>query len=334
MNVGLIGATGYAGIELVKIIDRHPHLNLKAIGSRSHINVDFENITRYPLINKYTLIGLDAFEEQIDTLDIVFLSLPHGTSMQWVEKIHSKGIPVIDLSGDFRLDSQEEYEAWYKTNHTAASLLDESIYGLVEHSNCSSKIIANPGCYPTASLLGLLPLAYKGLLNNKTVIIDAKSGMSGAGKKLNESVLYCESNESMRPYGTGSHRHTPEIELALKKAGSTDTQILFSPSVVPMERGILASIYIPMDGTLDSQALSDIFSTFYSDKPFVRLIDKMPETKWVKGTNFCDIHLVFDERTNTLIIHSAIDNLMKGAAGQAIQNANIMFGFNETDGLL
>lgn len=334
MKVGLIGATGYAGIELVKLLDKHPVFDLAAIGSRSHGNTPYSSITGHPLKENYTLIDLDDFEKCLPELELVFLSLPHGTSMHWVQKLHALNIPVIDLSGDFRLDSQSEYEKWYQTDHIAPELLLESTYGLVENCTDTSDIIANPGCYPTASLLALLPLALNDLLNGKTIVIDAKSGMSGAGKKLAESTLFCESNESMRPYGTGTHRHTPEIELILQKGNAKDVKVLFSPSVVPMERGILASIYIPMDDTLKLEDIKTLYEAQYSDKPFVRLIDNMPETRWVKGTNFCDIHLVYDQRSRMLVIHSAIDNLIKGAAGQAIQNANMLFKLEETTGLL
>jgi len=334
MNIGLIGATGYAGIELVKLLDKHPVFKLRAIGSRSYENTPYASLTGYPFKESYTLIGLDAFENLLPELDLVFLSLPHGTSMDWVKKVNDAGIPVIDLSGDFRLEDVALYEEWYQCSHTASGLLGQSTYGLCETITQMHNIIANPGCYPTASLLGLLPLAHNHLLSDKTIIIDAKSGMSGAGKKLTASTLYCESNESMRPYGTGMHRHTPEIETMLSKYGSTNTKILFSPSVVPMERGILASIYIQMDGSLSLSAIYDLYLAFYKNKPFVRLIDKMPETKWVKGTNYCDIHLVMDDRTNTLVIHSVIDNLIKGASGQAIQNANLLFELDETLGLL
>lgn len=334
MKVGLIGATGYAGIELVKLLDKHPIFNLEAIGSRSHDHIPYASLTGFPFKEDYTLINLQAFEDSLADLDLVFLSLPHGTSMEWVKKVHGAGIPVIDLSGDFRLDKQETYETWYKTNHTAPELLDVSTYGLCESTPQLHKIIANPGCYPTASLLALLPLSTNGLLKGKNIIIDAKSGMSGAGKKLTPAILYCESNESTRPYGTGQHRHTPEIEALLLKTGAQDITVLFSPSVVPMERGILASIYIPMDGTLTLDAIKELYSAYYKEKAFVRIIDKMPETKWVKGTNFCDIHIVMDERTNTLVVHSVIDNLMKGAAGQAVQNANLYFNLDETLGLL
>ncbi len=334
MKVGLLGATGYAGIELVKILDKHPIFELIAIGSRSHSGVPFSSIAGYPFKTDYKLINLEIFENQLSNLDLVFLSLPHGSSMEWVQKLYDKKIPVIDLSGDFRLDSKQEYEIWYKTSHVAPDLLGKSSYGLAEDFTERENIIANPGCYPTASLLALLPLASSNLLNGKTIVIDAKSGMSGAGKKLNETILYCESNESMRPYGTGTHRHTPEIELHLSKAKVKDSRILFSPSVVPMERGILASIYVPLDGSLNYESIYALYKNYYENKPFVRLIDKMPETRWVKGTNYCDLHLILDKRTNTLIVHSAIDNLIKGASGQAIQNANLLFGLEETTGLI
>lgn len=333
MKVGLIGATGYAGMELVKLLHAHPTFELVAIGSRSFSDTRLSDINGHTYAEDYTLISLEKFEEKLPEIELVFLSLPHGTSMHWVKKLYDMEIPVIDLSGDFRLDSQAEYESWYNVEHIAPELLEIAQYGLADHIDVTSKVIANPGCYPTASLTALLPLASKGLLNGKTIVIDAKSGMTGAGKKLSEAILYCESNESMRPYGTGQHRHTPEIELMLNKAGGKDLKILFSPSVVPMDRGILASVYIPMDGTLTFDDILAIYKEAYANKPFVRLLDKMPQTRWVKDTNYCDLHLVLDERTNTLIIHSAIDNLQKGAAGQAIQNANILFGLDATAGL-
>ncbi len=333
MKVGLIGATGYAGMELVKLLHTHPNFELHAIGSRSYDKTPLSDINGFTYADAYTLVSLETFETQLPELELVFLSLPHGTSMHWVKKLYDMDIPVIDLSGDFRLDSKDDYEAWYNVEHIAPELLEIAEYGLADQINATSKIIANPGCYPTASLTALLPLAKKGLLNDKTVVIDAKSGMTGAGKKINEAILYCETNESMRPYGTGKHRHTPEIELITAKAGAHDLKILFSPSVVPMDRGILASVYVPMDGTVSYESILEIYTEAYANKPFVRLLDKMPQTRWVKDTNYCDIHLVLDARTNTLVIHSAIDNLQKGAAGQAIQNANILFGLDEKTGL-
>jgi len=337
MNVGLIGATGYAGLELVHLLDKHPIFHLTSIGSRSHSNLNLKELHAAPLKGNYTLDDLETFEASINSLDAVFLSLPHRQSMPWVKKLHSAGIPVIDLSGDFRLSSPELYEKWYEVDHTAPELFDLAVYGLPElnkNTIASSNIIANPGCYPTATALGLLPLAKAGLLNDKKIIIDAKSGMSGAGKSLNQAILYCESNESMRPYGTGTHRHTPEIEETLTHGGAVNVSVLFSPSVVPMERGILSSIYVSLDSTISITELKSLYESEYNQDPFVRIIDKMPETRWTKGTNYCDIHIVLDERTNTLIIHSAIDNLVKGAAGQAIQNANIRFGLDETTGLI
>ncbi len=337
MDVGLIGATGYAGLELVNILDTHPHFSLKLIGSRSHDQVALSSIFQKPLRHEYKLINLEDFEASIHQLQLVFLSLPHAQSMPWVEKIRDKGIPVVDLSGDYRLDDANTYKTWYGLSHLNSTRLKSSVYGLSELNAeliANASLIANPGCYPTATLLALSPLAKNGLLNNKTLIVDAKSGMSGAGKKLSQSVLYCESNETMRPYGTGAHRHTPEIELTLQKIGARHTKILFSPSVVPMDRGILSSIYIQMDGTVDFQTILSLYKSAYKDKSFIRLIDKMPETRWVKNTNYCDIHLVYDQRTSTLIVHSVIDNLIKGAAGQAVQNANLMFKLPETAGLV
>jgi N-acetyl-gamma-glutamyl-phosphate reductase len=333
MKVGLIGATGYAGMELVKLLHAHPNFDLHAIGSRSYDNTPLSTLNGFTYADAYTLISLEAFEAQLSDLELVFLSLPHGTSMHWVKKLYDMKIPVIDLSGDFRLDSKDEYEAWYNVEHIAPELLEIAEYGLADQISVTSQIVANPGCYPTASLTALLPLAQKGLLIDKTVVIDAKSGMTGAGKKMNEAILYCETNESMRPYGTGTHRHTPEIELVTEKAGAKNLKILFSPSVVPMDRGILASIYVPMDGSVSYESVLEIYKEAYADKPFVRILDKMPQTRWVKDTNYCDLHVVLDERTKTLIIHSAIDNLQKGAAGQAIQNANILFGLDEKTGL-
>lgn len=334
MKVGIIGGTGYAGLQLVKLIDKHPEFHLTMLGSRSLDEVPISNVSGYPYNQDYCFINLDTFQEKMKTLDLVFLSLPHGHSMDWVKKAYDLKIPVIDLSGDFRLNEKSVYEKWYQTKHLAPDLLSVSTYGLAELQSKKSRLIANPGCYPTATLLGLLPLASTGLLNGKLIVVDAKSGMSGSGKKTHAYNMYCEANESIRPYATGTHRHVPEMEQALHLHGAKQTSILFSPSVIPMERGILSSIYIPNCKDVNFHDLLITYSSFYKNSKFVRLIKSMPETKWVKNTNFCDIHLVYDEMTNCIVIHSVIDNLMKGAAGQAVQNANILFGFDESTGLV
>lgn len=334
MKVGILGGNGYAGLELIKLIDKHPQFKISMLGSRQLDGVAITDVTGYPLRQDYTFISLEKFEDRLERLDLLFLSLPHGTSMKWAKKAIDLDIPVIDLSGDFRLKSRTCYEKWYKTKHLFPDLLETASYGLADVQNTQSNLIANPGCYPTATLLGLLPLTSTGLLNDKLVVVDAKSGMSGAGKKMNPSNLYCEANESIRPYGTGVHRHTPEIEQTLKAHGTVNTTILFSPSIVPMERGILSSIYISNCEEMTLSKLKKLYESYYMNTPFVRLNKSMPETKWVKNTNYCDIHLIYDERSHTVIIHSVIDNLIKGAAGQAVQNANKYFGFDERIGLI
>jgi len=337
MKVGILGSTGYAGTQLVQLLHKHPEAEIKFLGSFSQQDRQFGDINRrFSREMEYTCVDPSTLEENTKDLDLVFLALPHTKSMEWAQKFIEKGIPVIDLSGDFRLDCTFEYEQWYRADHNYKLANENAVYGLPELHGKNikkSKLIANPGCYPTASILGLAPLADKDLIVKNSVIIDAKSGISGVGKKAIISNIYCEASENTKAYGIGNHRHTPEIEQEISKLAGITHMVQFTPNVVPMHRGILSNIYVKMTEDYSEYELYKLFMEFYKDAPFVRISDELPETKFVSGTNYCDIAIRKDERTNTVIIFSAIDNLLKGAAGQAIQNMNIMFGLDETTGL-
>ncbi|CAH2213329.1 N-acetyl-gamma-glutamyl-phosphate reductase [Tepidibacter aestuarii] len=337
IKAGVIGSTGYAGQQLVWFLNNHPDVKINFLSSHSYSGVSFSKIYgNYSKNLESICVDIKEAENKLSEIDILFIALPHGKSFDLVKKALSLGVKVIDLGADFRLKDHNVYKKWYGLDHQAINLLPKSVYGLPELNRNiikESNLIANPGCYPTASILALTPLLKFNIIDSSSIIIDAKSGVSGAGRSLNTSVLYGECNESIKAYSVSSHRHTPEIEQVLSNANYKDISLLFTPHLVPMNRGILATCYGNLLKDISQEELYEIYSSFYKNESFVRIIEEIPETKWVKGSNICDIAIRVDERTKKVIIISAIDNLIKGAAGQAVQNMNIMFNLDENKGL-
>jgi N-acetyl-gamma-glutamyl-phosphate reductase len=335
IKVGIIGATGYTGIELLRLLHTHPQAQVMAISSRqlqgSLIGTVFPS-----LIGRSDLCFCSPDDVALFDCDVVFFATPHGVAMQNAEKFIAKGIKVIDLGADFRLKDKIQYQKWYALEHTQSDLLEKAVYGLPESNRAQIKtadLIANPGCYPTAIHLALKPLIEAKLINLSTIIADCKSGVSGAGRGASQATLLCETSESFKAYGVSGHRHLPEIIQSLEVLAKTTVNITFVPHLVPMIRGMLATIYVDLlDGSVDVQAL---FEKVYQNEPFVTLLPlgTYPETRSVKSSNFCQIALQTIPSSNKLVIMSAIDNVTKGASGQAIQNMNILFDLKENLGL-
>lgn len=340
IKVSILGITGYAGIELFRLLKQHSQVEIINLVSNSKAGQRLEDV--YP---QFTDLGGEILkeynkEEIAKSSDIVFLALPHGISQDRVAELYNLGLKVIDLSGDYRYQEKDEYETWYGLEHKYPQLLKKAVYGLVELKRKEIKkasLIANPGCYPTASLLGLLPLTKDKLLKKDSIIIDAKSGVSGAGRSLKQATHFTEVDESIKAYNITTHRHTSEIEGVLGEVLlEKKLQVNFTPHLVPMKRGILATIYVELQENIAENELIDLYTNYYKNDYFVKILsdNHLPETKYVTGTNFCHLALKLDSRTKRLIIISAIDNLAKGAAGQAVQNMNVMFGLDEKIGLM
>lgn len=338
MKASIIGGTGYGAIELTRLIHKHPHLTLGTVISNSQAGTEFKSV--YPHLLNLVEQPLETFnvEKIAEENDLVFLAAPSGVSSSLVPHLLEAGLKVIDLSGDFRLRSQTTYESWYKYTPAAKEFLDQAVYGLseiypekIKHAN----LIANPGCYPTASTLGLIPVIKTKLTEPMSIIIDAKSGISGAGRGLSLNAHYAEINENLKAYKLGAHQHIPEIEQVLADESGLPITITFTTHLIPMTRGIMCTMYVKLNETISIEEIHEIYREFYKNKPFVRIrpIGVVPATKEVAGSNYCDIGLHVDHRTNRLTIISVIDNLVKGAAGQAIQNVNIANGWDETAGL-
>lgn len=338
IKAGIIGSTGYAGHELVRILANHSYVELAFLSSNSYENQVYSDV--YPElkgVSDHVLMHSEKSMEKISDIDVLFTALPHGLSFHYVKKAYESGIKVIDLGADFRLNDKEIFEHWYKTKHLCEDLLESAVYGLPElwkDQIKSSQIVANPGCYTTASILALAPALKYGLIDPFSIIIDAKSGVTGAGRKTDLSLMFAECNESIKAYGIASHRHTPEIEQELSKAYGERLNITFTPHLIPMQRGILATCYGSLPTFCTEDEIYKIYREFYKEAPFIRIRDEYNETRFVKGTNFCDISIRVDIRGKKLIVTSAIDNLVKGAAGQAVQNMNLLFGFEEREGLV
>lgn len=337
MKTGIIGATGYAGQQLVWFLNNHKEVEISFLASHSYSGNEYTSIYKnYREFMQNKCINIQEVYENLSSVDIVFIALPHGKSMDITKDLFSRGIKVIDFGADFRLKDSKLYKEWYELGHQGEELLKNAVYGLPELNKKSvqgAQLIANPGCYPTASILALAPLIENNLIDLDTIVIDAKSGISGAGRSLSTGTLFCECNETIKAYKVGEHRHTPEIEQELSLLANENINLLFTPHLIPMNRGILATCYSHASREVSLAELQEIYTDFYSDNYFVRVVEDIPETKWVKGSNFCDIGVRFDKRTNRIIVISAIDNLIKGAAGQAVQNMNIMCGFDEWEGL-
>ena len=339
IKVGIIGATGYAGGELVRILMGHKDAEIKWYGSRSYVDQKYADVYR----NMFQIVDAkcmdDNMEELADQVDVIFTATPQGLCASLVnEEILSK-TKIIDLSADFRLKDVNVYEEWYKIEHKAPQYIDEAVYGLCEINRDlvkSARIVANPGCYTTCSILTAYPLTKEGLIDMSTLIIDAKSGTSGAGRGAKLPNLYCEVNENIKAYGVATHRHTPEIEEQLGYASGEKVVLNFTPHLVPMNRGILATEYATLKKKVTYEEVKAVYDQYYAKEKFVRVLDRdvCPETKWVEGSNYVDIGFKIDPRTNRIIMMGAIDNLVKGAAGQAIQNMNLLFGLDETEGLI
>jgi N-acetyl-gamma-glutamyl-phosphate reductase len=337
-SVAVVGATGYAGAELVRILSGHPDVRLTIITSRQYAGVRFDQV--FPaMAGRVDLVCQEYAPERIGAqADMVFMALPHKLPMAFVPDILKYDKRVIDLSADFRFNDADLYESTYQP-HSARELLKSAVYGLSEiyaDRIKNARLIGNPGCYPTSVLLPLIPLLKEGLLDLDSLVADAKSGVSGAGRSLALTSHYCEVNESFKAYKVAAHRHNPEMDAVLSQEAGRPVSITFVPHLVPMTRGMLTTIYASTAQDLKEKQISDCYKDTYSRRPFIRLCQdgRLPDTLHVRGTNFCDIGFRLDKRNNRLILISAIDNLVKGAAGQAVQNMNIMLGFDETAGLL
>ena len=336
-RVAVVGATGYAGAELVRILSGHPETELTVLTSRQFAGVRFDRV--YPALAGMVDLTCEAYSSEriCDSADVVFMALPHELPMTFVPDILKHGKKVIDLSADFRFNDAAVYELAYQP-HTAPELLDSAVYGLSEiyaEQIKMARLIGNPGCYPTSVLLPLIPLIKAGLLEPGSLVADSKSGVSGAGRSLSQASHYCDVTESFKAYKVAVHRHNPEMDAVLSREAQKPVSITFVPHLIPMSRGMLTTIYATPAATHNVQDVIDCYASAYSPRPFIRLCPsgRLPDTLHVRGTNFCDIGFKFDERNNRLVIISAIDNLVKGAAGQAVQNMNLMMGFDETAGL-
>ena len=337
IRVGIVGASGYTGAELVRLLCNHPDVELTLATSRQYAGKPLSQAFPH-LAGRSSLVCQDlVVEDYANMADLFFTAVPHQTAMALVPKLLAAGKKVVDLSADFRIHDAAVYEAWYQA-HTAPELLVEAVYGLPELHRQQirpARLVANPGCYPTSVILGLAPLLQAGLIDPATLVVDSKSGTSGAGRSAQVGTLFCEVTDGFRAYKVAEHRHTPEIEQELGKLAGQPVTISFTPHLVPMSRGILSTIYAKAVKALSQEELDALYRSFYQDEPFVRLLPPgaLPATQYVRGSNYCDIAVRFDRRTGRLIVLSAIDNLVKGAAGQAVQNMNLVCGLPEGRGL-
>ena len=343
VKAGIIGATGYAGGELVRLLLGHKDVEIKWYGSRSYIDKKYAEVYQ----NMFELVEDKCLDDNIEKLaeevDVIFTATPQGyLASILTEEILDK-VKIVDLSADYRIKDVSTYEEWYKIEHKSPQFIEEAVYGLCEVNRekvKKARLVANPGCYTTCSILTAYPLVKEGLIDPNSLIIDAKSGTSGAGRGAKVPNLYCEVNENMKAYGVTTHRHTPEIEEQLGYAAGKDITVTFTPHLAPMNRGILATEYASLirkqDGSLPGAAeIRAVYEKYYKKEKFVRILDDgvCPETKWVEGSNYVDVNFKVDERTGRVVMMGALDNLVKGAAGQAVQNMNLLFGFDEAEGL-
>ena len=338
IRVGIIGSTGYAGGELVRLLVNHKEAEIKWYGSRSYVDKKYADVYQnfFQIVDDKCLD--DNMEALADEVDVIFTATPQGLCASLVNEDILNKVKIVDLSADFRIKDVATYEQWYGLQHKSPQFIQEAVYGLCEINReevKKARLIANPGCYPTCSTLSIYPLAKEGLIDMSTLIIDAKSGTSGAGRGAKVDNLYCEVNENIKAYGVAVHRHTPEIEEQLSYASGEDVLLNFTPHLVPMNRGILITAYATLKKEVTYEEVKAVYDKYYADEKFVRVLDKdvCPQTKWVEGSNYVDVNFKIDPRTKRIIMMGAMDNLVKGAAGQAVQNMNLMFGVKESEGL-
>lgn len=335
LKAAIVGASGFTGSELARLLLNHEGVSIEMITSESHVGKPFSDL--HPqFVDRLDIPLVSADEVSKQKLDVICLALPHGVSMDFVAKWKNLGAKIIDLSGDFRLSTKEIYEEWYNKKHSYPEGFETAVYGLPELFSDkikSANLVANPGCFPTASILGMAPLFAKQLIEEGSLILDAKSGLTGAGIKASATTHFSNVNENFKAYGIAGHRHTIEIEEQLAGLSGTKTTVQFTPHLLPVDRGILVTAYAKVKGYMDQEKLTGIYRDFYQDKPFVRVRNQAPGIKDVRGSHFCDVFPVWDARTARVIVISAIDNLLKGAASQAVHNMNLMFGLTESEGL-
>lgn len=335
IKTGIAGAAGYSGLELIKILLDHPMVEINRLFGHNSVGNNIDNIQ--PTLRGMISREIESFnEEYIKDLDLLFIALPSGQAIPYVESAYKNGMKVIDLGGDFRLTDMNDYKTYYKHEHTAPELVNIAVYGLSEWNESEIKnafIVANPGCYPTSVLLPLIPLLKENMLDADFLSIVSYSGTSGAGKSVTENMIFSEVNESVRAYKVGNHQHIPEIKRYLKMFGGIEPVFSFVPHLLSITRGIYTTIQVKVAKDIDEKLCMEIFNKYYSDSPFIRIVHpQVPEIKNVAYTNFCDIG--FSINNGILTVISTIDNLIKGAAGQAVQNMNIMFGIDQTEGIL
>lgn len=330
-KIGIIGATGYTGSELVRLLLKHPDVEIGTITSETHAGKLFSDIhPQFKGLCDFELSSADSIDEK--ALDLVFLALPHGVSMTYVKQLAGKNIKVIDLSGDYRLDGKSTYEKWYQKEHIYPEGFAQAVYGLPELYRDKIRetvLVANPGCFPTGAILACLPLLKARLVDPSSIFIDSKTGVSGAGIKASATTHFANVNDNFKAYGISTHRHTIEIQQIVSAYSDLVTTIQFTPHLLPVDRGIFTSVYSSPVKMVTASELHQLYADFYANEYFVRLLDSSPEIKNIRGTNLVDIYPVFDERTGHIMVFSAMDNLVKGASGQAIQNMNIMLGLDE-----
>ena len=343
IRAGIIGATGYAGGELVRLLLGHGDVEIKWYGSRSYIEKEYASVYQNLFRIVDDVCKDDNLKELAGQVDVIFTATPQGFLASVLDEEILKKVKVVDLSADYRISDVDVYEKWYQIPHKSPQLIGQAVYGLCELNRekiKKTRLVANPGCYPTCSILSVYPLLKEGLIDPDTIIIDAKSGTSGAGRGAKVQNLFCEVNENIKAYGVASHRHTPEIEEQLSNAAGRPVVLSYTPHLVPTNRGILVTAYASLketdQGLPSEEQLRDVYERYYGKERFIRFLEKgvCPETRWVEGSNYVDVNIAVDARTKRVIMMGAMDNLVKGAAGQAVQNMNLLFGLPEEQGLV
>ncbi|MBN2174570.1 MAG: N-acetyl-gamma-glutamyl-phosphate reductase [Bacteroidales bacterium] len=334
-KIGIVGATGFTGSELLRILIHHPDVEVEVLCSESKVGESISDI--HPFFREIVDNQLEPVDNILShDLDLVFLALPHGISMNYVKLFSKEPFKIVDLSGDFRLSSKQVYEEWYTKEHIFPEGIDRAVFGIPElfaNEINGADLVANPGCYPTSAILGAAPLIKNKMVDTEQIIIDSKSGLTGAGNKAKRATHYSGVNENFKAYGITNHRHTIEIQEAFDRLFGKKTQVQFTPHLLPVDRGILSTMYFRSDQKMRKDELTKVYTDFYQAAPFVRICDDPPAIKEVRGSNYCNISITPDERTGWTIVVSVIDNLVKGAAGQAVQNMNLMLGLEEQSGL-